>query len=612
MNKKYSNFVGLLIAIAIVCTLVAVFVAPAGGSVPTPTPTPTTTLTPTPTPTHTPTPTATQPPGGGGGGGGIVMTPTPTPGPTPPPGGGGGGVQLPCAFHGTVQVNGQNVADGTVITATIGNDTYTTTTTDSAYRVVIAQPEGKSYDGLIVTFKIGSDTAAQTGIWQMGGNVALNLTKGTGAAQVTRHLPSNPVSPGQTFDVTVTFTAPADSFNSIGLVDDAPAGWAVQGNVAWCTPNANFLNAVGSEVQYLWAGSYSSGQTFTALYKVTVPVDASLLSYTFSGQLGYKIGGGSTIFEAIAGDFAVQLGRTPVTGITREVNGEVLAGVSISFDGIGPVVSDQSGQYEIMASSTGNYTVVAHKDGFRDMTRIISIAGLGSGYAVTCNFQGTHGLIPCAPDIWYALDCINRWLYPPNPDTGLDIWTALDVINAWLYPGCSLADIYGRYIGDVKYDQVVTVPEQTQQTMYVYIKDAWLSDKMKFRYEMTAGGTITIILIDMATGISYTYLPDQNIAYQMEMSENDPTENSEEIIPVKLGTETIDGKLCDVYQWTYQDVTAKEWIWREKSFPIRMESTTSSGTTIIEYKNIVFGTLWNSLFQLPAGVQIIPMPTPTP
>ena len=90
-----------------------------------------------------------------------------------------GAPQLPCAFHGTVQVNGANVADGTVITATIGNDTYTATTSDSTYRVVIAQPEGKSYDGMTATFKIGSDTAKETGTWQMGGNVALNLTKGT-------------------------------------------------------------------------------------------------------------------------------------------------------------------------------------------------------------------------------------------------------------------------------------------------------------------------------------------------------------------------------------------------------------------------------------------------
>ena len=240
--------------------------------------------------------------------------------------------------------------------------------------------------------------------------------------------------PGQTFDVTVTFTAPADQFNAIGRADNVPAGWAIQGNVAWCTPNANSVNIVGDQLQYTWFGPYSSGANFTALYKVTVPGGASLPSYSFNGQLGYKIGGNSTVFETIAGDFTLQLGKTPVTGITREVNGSILPGVSITLDGIGPVVSDQSGHYEIMATATGNLTVTAHKDGFRDRTRTINIAGLGQGYAVTCNFQGNMGLIPNAPDMWYALDCVNRWLYPPNPETGLDMWTALDVINAWLYP----------------------------------------------------------------------------------------------------------------------------------------------------------------------------------
>jgi hypothetical protein len=120
--------------------------------------------------------------------------------------------------------------------------------------------------------------------------------------------------------------------------------------------------------------------------------------------------------------------------MTREVNGNILTGVTITIDGIGSVVSDQNGQFQIMATATGNLTVTAHKDGFKDRTQIVNISGLGQEFAVTCNFQGAHGLIPNAPDMWYALDCVNLWLYPPNPDTGLDMWTALDVINAWLYP----------------------------------------------------------------------------------------------------------------------------------------------------------------------------------
>jgi len=342
-------------------------------------------------------------------------------------------VNLSGASAQTITVNyatsNGNATAGSDYTAVSGTLTFNPGNTTKTFNVTIL--DDAIFEGPeTVNLALSSPGNATLG---SPNTAVLTITDNEGVPSVTRHLPSA-VSPSQTFDVTVTFTAPADSFNAIGLVDDAPAGWAVQGNVAWCTPNANFLNVVGSEVQYTWVGPYSSGQNFTVLYKVTVLGNASLPSYTFSGQLGYKIGGGSTIYESIAGDFAVQLGRTPVTGITREIKGDILPGVSITLDGIGPVVSDQSGQYEIMATETGSHTIAAHKDGFRDRTQTINIAGLGPGYAVTCNFQGQYGLIPKAPDIWYALDCVNLWLYPPNLDIGLDIWTALDVINAWLYP----------------------------------------------------------------------------------------------------------------------------------------------------------------------------------
>jgi len=183
--------------------------------------------------------------------------------------------------------------------------------------------------------------------------------------------------------------------------------------------------------------------------------------------------------------------------------------------------------------------------------------------------------------------------------------------------GETLGDVLGtgKSIGDVKYDQVMTASGQTQQiTMQIYMKDAWLSDKMKFRYEISEGGQTMIYLIDLATRTYYWYLPQEKIAYKMDMGQapENPVENAEQIIPVKVGTETVDGKLCDVYQWTFEGSSMKQWIWKEKSFPIRAEATTSSGTTVIEYKNIVFGPLADSLFQLPAGVQIQSFPSYSP
>jgi len=50
------------------------------------------------------------------------------------------------------------------------------------------------------------------------------------------------------------------------------------------------------------------------------------------------------------------------------------------------------------------------------------------------------------------------------------------------------------------------------------------------------------------------------------------------------------------------------WIWKEKGFPIRIEMTSIEGTFIIEYKNIEFTDVPDSMFELPEGVQIVDIP----
>jgi len=90
---------------------------------------------------------------------------------------------LPCRFHGTVQLFGEDVAGNTTITATIGNDTYTTQTPSvygaSTYLLEIAPEEGTQYTaGETITFMIGASAAAQTSAWETGGNIELNLSIG--------------------------------------------------------------------------------------------------------------------------------------------------------------------------------------------------------------------------------------------------------------------------------------------------------------------------------------------------------------------------------------------------------------------------------------------------
>jgi len=102
---------------------------------------------------------------------------------------------------------------------------------------------------------------------------------------VTRTLPDT-VEPGETFDVTVTFTSDADAFNAILLTDLAPAGWDVSVDTTWCTPNADAALATDNKAEITWNGPYSTGTPFTAVYEVTVPGAATPGVYTFpdSGQ----------------------------------------------------------------------------------------------------------------------------------------------------------------------------------------------------------------------------------------------------------------------------------------------------------------------------------------
>jgi len=131
---------------------------------------------------------------------------------------------------------------------------------------------------------------------------------------VLAYPPANPVralpgmvDKGETFNVTVNFTAPANNFFLISLSDLAPPGWNVTVNVAWCTPVATSFTATGNEAQIVWAGPFDNGTFFTAVYKVAVPADAGEGFYTFAGHLQYYFGAEGPYRENITGDSQVPL-----------------------------------------------------------------------------------------------------------------------------------------------------------------------------------------------------------------------------------------------------------------------------------------------------------------
>jgi len=75
------------------------------------------------------------------------------------------------------------------------------------------------------------------------------------------------------------------------------------------------------------------------------------------------------------------------------------------------------------------------------------------------------------------------------------------------------------------------------------------------------------------------------------------------------GDEIVDGRLCEIRQGSLEingnQIPYKVWIAKEINFPLKMEANNS----LTRFKNIQVNiALEDSLFTLPAGVQVISMP----
>jgi PKD repeat protein len=112
---------------------------------------------------------------------------------------------MPSSFYGMVLVDGAYVSDGTIISAWIDGNKYAEVGTftfeaKSVFTVDVPadNPEtvekdgGEEGDGII--FKIGSDTADQTGTWHSGTNMEINLTASTIPSAPTAGFSGSPIS----------------------------------------------------------------------------------------------------------------------------------------------------------------------------------------------------------------------------------------------------------------------------------------------------------------------------------------------------------------------------------------------------------------------------------
>jgi len=178
----------------------------------------------------------------------------------------------------------------------------------------------------------------------------------------------------------------------------------------------------------------------------------------------------------------------------------------------------------------------------------------------------------------------------------------------------SLTEILEKAKGitSFKYDMVATVPGQAAVTTKMW----WRGQKT--RMEGTFDGRDMVYLVDAGKQIAYMYMPAENMAMKISLGKaketagESPIEQSgsvEKYNPVTLGSEVLDGKSCLVVEYTAEGTEVKMWIWEKYGLPIKTESTTAQGTSIVELKNIDFGNISDRMFELPAGVQMMQIPS---
>ncbi len=183
-----------------------------------------------------------------------------------------------------------------------------------------------------------------------------------------------------------------------------------------------------------------------------------------------------------------QIATAGIEGQIREVNCEILTGVHIAAylddDEKDSTFCDGEGNYTLELLDPGQYEVVVSKWGFREERQSIDVE-LEQQY--TLDFTGDHGLIPNDADLFYVLDCLDLWLYPPDEECGLTLFRVLDVIDAWLYPviekpTCDLtidSTIGGNVTtpgeGTFTYDEGTVVDlEAEPEEGYIFVK--WTGD----------------------------------------------------------------------------------------------------------------------------------------
>jgi hypothetical protein len=136
-------------------------------------------------------------------------------------------------------------------------------------------------------------------------------------------------------------------------------------------------------------------------------------------------------------------------------------------------------------------------------------------------------------------------------------------------------------------------------------------------------------LVDFDANTMYVWYPPENKPAEMKNAWEIPEMTSaliwaktiQSTAPQIIGTETIDNKECLVIEFNFgqDNPSNKAWVWIKHPFLIQMELLFDSDKLLLKFKNIDFGDISDSTFELPgpvsptdSGTTLLPATTPVP
>jgi Domain of unknown function (DUF4412) len=141
----------------------------------------------------------------------------------------------------------------------------------------------------------------------------------------------------------------------------------------------------------------------------------------------------------------------------------------------------------------------------------------------------------------------------------------------------------------------------------------------KFRMDSSMEGHDSIIISDPANKVGYLLMPQQKMYMEMRQDgmmgrrgpdmraydASNPCAAEEGVTCKKVGTETVNGRMCDKWEFTRGGANTRT-VWIDKANYIPIKTVEANGTAV-EFKNIKEDPQPASLFEIPAGYQKMDM-----